>query len=312
MNLLVEDAIIKNNTEVLKEKLRTSSFHSSKVPLFIFVCGKQILGCEGEPEENLLDEGNKRGLIVEAIKELSSKRPIFSIVAEQLLSVELAQKDSLTFEGLIADLSDEIVLIIESPGTICELGAFSFSNKINKKIFVLNDLKYEKDNSFINRGPIKKLSGINPNNVHYVDYNMDWKNITVLQDYYNRVKNIKREYAVGTFENDIYNINIKDLIIEILAIIEIYQPIVDEHVHQLYKFLKGKYKIKSDIEIKNVKQVVELLCEIGILQNGEDGVRKNYRSFPCASCVFDLSEEQINNIRAKILCRIRRKTNKRR
>ena len=77
-------------------------------------------------------------------------------------------------------------------------------------------------------------------------------------------------------------------------------------------FLKGKYKIKSDIEIKNVKQVVELLCEIGILQNGEDGVRKNYRSFPCASCVFDLSEEQINNIRAKILCRIRRKTNKRR
>ena len=74
------------------------------------------------------------GLIVEAIKELSSKRPIFSIVAEQLLSVELAQNDSLTFEGLIADLSDEIVLIIESPGTICELGAFSFSNKINKKI----------------------------------------------------------------------------------------------------------------------------------------------------------------------------------
>ncbi len=252
------------------------------------MCGKQILGCEGEMGENLLNETNKRGRIVEAIKEISSKRPAFSIVAEQLLSVELAQNDSLTFEGLIAEVSDEIVLIVESAGTICELGAFSFSDKINKKIFVLNDLKHEEDNSFINRGPIKKLRRINPSNVNYVDFTVDWKSITVLQDYYKRITSIRRKYIVGTTENGVYHINVKDLIIELLAIIEIYQPIVDKDVNELYKFFKGKYKIKSDIKIKSINQVIELLCEIGILQRDGEVVKKTYNSFPCASCVFAL------------------------
>ena len=310
MNLLVEDTMIKNNTELLKKNLRRSSFHSSKVPIFFFVCGKQILGCEGEMGENLLNETNKRGRIVEAIKEISSKRPAFSIVAEQLLSVELAQNDSLTFEGLIAEVSDEIVLIVESAGTICELGAFSFSDKINKKIFVLNDLKHEEDNSFINRGPIKKLRRINPSNVNYVDFTVDWKSITVLQDYYKRITSIRRKYIVGTTENGVYHINVKDLIIELLAIIEIYQPIVDKDVNELYKFFKGKYKIKSDIKIKSINQVIELLCEIGILQRDGEVVKKTYNSFPCASCVFALNENQINKIRAEILYRLRRQVNK--
>ncbi len=310
MNLLVEDTMIKNNTELLKKNLRRSSFHSSKVPIFVFVCGKQILGCEGEMGENLLNETNKRGRIVEAIKEISSKRPAFSIVAEQLLSVELAQNDSLTFEGLIAEVSDEIVLIVESAGTICELGAFSFSDKINKKIFVLNDLKHEEDNSFINRGPIKKLRRINPSNVNYVDFTVDWKSITVLQDYYKRITSIRRKYIVGTTENGVYHINVKDLIIELLAIIEIYQPIVDKDVNELYKFFKGKYKIKSDIKIKSINQVIELLCEIGILQRDGEVVKKTYNSFPCASCVFALNENQINKIRAEILYRLRRQVNK--
>lgn len=302
--------MIKNNTELLKKNLRRSSFHSSKVPIFVFVCGKQILGCEGEMGENLLNETNKRGRIVEAIKEISSKRPAFSIVAEQLLSVELAQNDSLTFEGLIAEVSDEIVLIVESAGTICELGAFSFSDKINKKIFVLNDLKHEEDNSFINRGPIKKLRRINPSNVNYVDFTVDWKSITVLQDYYKRITSIRRKYIVGTTENGVYHINVKDLIIELLAIIEIYQPIVDKDVNELYKFFKGKYKIKSDIKIKSINQVIELLCEIGILQRDGEVVKKTYNSFPCASCVFALNENQINKIRAEILYRLRRQVNK--
>ena len=310
MNLLVEDTMIKNNTELLKKNLRRSSFHSSKVPIFVFVCGKQILGCEGEMGENLLNETNKRGRIVEAIKEISSKRPAFSIVAEQLLSVELAQNDSLTFEGLIAEVSDEIVLIVESAGTICELGAFSFSDKINKKIFVLNDLKHEEDNSFINRGPIKKLRRINPSNVNYVDFTVDWKSITVLQDYYKRITSIRRKYIVGTTENGVYHINVKYLIIELLAIIEIYQPIVDKDVNELYKFFKGKYKIKSDIKIKSINQVIELLCEIGILQRDGEVVKKTYNSFPCASCVFALNENQINKIRAEILYRLRRQVNK--
>lgn len=310
MKLLFEDVMIMNNTKLLKNSLRTSSFCSSKVPVFIFICGKQILGCEGEVGENLSHESNKRGLIIDGLEKIEARRPIFSIVAEQLLSVELAESDSLTFEGLLADMSDEIILIVESEGTICELGAFSFSNEINKKVFVLNNQKYKNEDSFINRGPLKKLKKINSDNVNYVDFDADWKEIPVLKKHYKYITDFKRKYNVGNLEKEVYHVCVKDLVIELLAIIEIYQPITVETIQKIYIFFKGNYRIKSNVKIKSIKQVIELLCKIGILQEDSEGVRKQYNSFACASCVFELDEGKINKIRTEILCRVIRKTRK--
>ena len=57
------------------------------------------------------------------------------------------------FEDLIASVFDSILVFPESSGSIAELGFFSNSLKLQKKILVVNDSQLQGD-SFINLGPV--------------------------------------------------------------------------------------------------------------------------------------------------------------
>jgi hypothetical protein len=59
-----------------------------------------------------------------------------------------------SFEEIIADISDCIVLFPESPGSCAELGFFCKSDKIRTKVLVVNDEGHENADSFLNLGPI--------------------------------------------------------------------------------------------------------------------------------------------------------------
>lgn len=79
-------------------------------------------------------------------------------------------KDLVTFEEHLAGLSDVIVLVIESPGAIAELGAFAVSPAISDRLLVLvAELHYEQD-SFIKLGPIKRLENKNSDSVLVYDW----------------------------------------------------------------------------------------------------------------------------------------------
>jgi len=58
-------------------------------------------------------------------------------------------------ESDLAALSDLIVIIVESPGTFAELGAFSHVTSLRKKLLPIVDRQYRGVNSFINTGPIR-------------------------------------------------------------------------------------------------------------------------------------------------------------
>ena len=58
-------------------------------------------------------------------------------------------------ESDLAALSDLVVIIVESPGTFAELGAFSHVEALRKKLLPIVDLQYKGANSFINTGPIR-------------------------------------------------------------------------------------------------------------------------------------------------------------
>lgn len=65
--------------------------------------------------------------------------------------------DLLTFEEFLAEACDMVVIPVESPGTICELGAFTHSEALlNGKMMLIIDQRYKKSNSFIIQGPVKK------------------------------------------------------------------------------------------------------------------------------------------------------------
>lgn len=79
-------------------------------------------------------------------------------------------KDLVTFEEHLAGLSDVIVLVVESPGAIAELGAFAVSPAISDRLLVLvAELHYEQE-SFIKLGPIKRLENQNKDSVLVHDW----------------------------------------------------------------------------------------------------------------------------------------------
>lgn len=64
-------------------------------------------------------------------------------------------KNALEMEADLANLADIVIIIVESPGTFAELGAFSLSQELRKKLLPIVGIAYRSENSFINTGPLK-------------------------------------------------------------------------------------------------------------------------------------------------------------
>lgn len=75
--------------------------------------------------------------------------------------------DLLEFERHIAELSSVIVLILESPGSLVELGLFSAIDEYQDKLLVVTESKYYQSNSFIDLGPIAFLEAKKNNRTEY-------------------------------------------------------------------------------------------------------------------------------------------------
>ncbi|MBW8367782.1 MAG: retron St85 family effector protein [Arenimonas sp.] len=65
--------------------------------------------------------------------------------------------DLVTFEEHLASLSSVIVLVVESAGSIAELGAFSVTNAIADRLMALVSEAHFEEDSFIRHGPISRL-----------------------------------------------------------------------------------------------------------------------------------------------------------
>ena len=66
-----------------------------------------------------------------------------------------SKSDALRVESQLADLADVVAIVVESPGTFAELGAFAGSAALRKKLLPIIDEKYRGEPSFINTGPVR-------------------------------------------------------------------------------------------------------------------------------------------------------------
>src|SRR4029077_14833460 len=66
-----------------------------------------------------------------------------------------ADLNALEMEDQLAGLADVVMIVVESPGTYCELGAFSLSPGLRKKLLPLIDARFKGSQSFINTGPVR-------------------------------------------------------------------------------------------------------------------------------------------------------------
>ena len=73
--------------------------------------------------------------------------------------------DLLELENYLAHLADVIVLFVESPGSIAELGAFAASDTLRPKLLAVRNTFYASEQSFIADGPIRKIWNTNEESV---------------------------------------------------------------------------------------------------------------------------------------------------
>lgn len=129
---------------------------------------------------------------------------IINILYPEDLFMEILNRKKynlLELEDLLADNSDYIVIVSESPGSFAELGAFANNYNTKKKTIVLSHTKFKNAKSFINQGPIQHIKDFNKNSVIYynkssIDSCVDvlLKNMNFYQRkglYYNKHKTIK-------------------------------------------------------------------------------------------------------------------------
>lgn len=140
----------------LIQYLRADKYRFRPLDRVVFLCGAM----ESVPRDTL------RNYLASHFSDVS----IF--YAEQVWT-EIASNEELSalqMEDYLARLADLVIILVESPGTFTELGAFSLSDILRKKLLPVMDVEFRNTGSFIETGPIRwinKDSGFGP--AIYVD-----------------------------------------------------------------------------------------------------------------------------------------------
>ena len=96
----------------------------------------------------------RRDLLLSYLKRWSEDTLVFQ--ADDIWArIASTNQNALEMEAYLADLADAVIVIVESPGTFAELGAFSNSNALRKKLLPILDVNHEAAASFINTGPVR-------------------------------------------------------------------------------------------------------------------------------------------------------------
>lgn len=204
-------------------------------PKFIFLCG---VGYSTKEEY----ERSNRGVIDRYIKQLLPDSHI--VLSEKMWEDKYDDSiDLLTFEEFLAEVSDAIVLFVESPGSFCELGAFAYADALfsDKLIIVMNE-KYRNSKSFIATGPVLKAKA-DGSKVVYAPIENDalLSSKELRSEILNLVDAIKNKQAkvnkrrINENEDCVF---INSFIIEILELLRLVQPIAQNDLLQLYKAVK--------------------------------------------------------------------------
>lgn len=129
----------------------------------IFLCGGDVTPI-AKPDIKLYT--SLRSYLIDFAKFI--KKEIEIRTAENFTDYLLYYENLLEFESDIASISDLVVVILESPGALIELGLFSGNTYLFNKLVAIQHQSYSSEQSFINLGPLKALKDSSENSV--LDY----------------------------------------------------------------------------------------------------------------------------------------------
>jgi hypothetical protein len=149
--------------ELTDELLRLIDFEKSEIiqpKKLVFICGGKASGITNSPasmRELLLTYAASNGGV--------GKFGDANILLAEEAMIALAKSNFgnlLDLEEYIAAIVDAVLLIVESPGSMCELGAFVKTQEIREKLIVVMPSDYINVPSFITKGAISFLEENHP------------------------------------------------------------------------------------------------------------------------------------------------------
>lgn len=110
-----------------------------------------------------------RDLARDALQSIPNVAAVYGEEIEAQTSYRRQSTDLQTLEVRFAHDVDFTLLILESPGSIAELGTFTQLPGIRERLIVLLSGRFYRAESYISRGPLSLLTKLNPNSVIYFD-----------------------------------------------------------------------------------------------------------------------------------------------
>ena len=149
----------KNKIDRLLSKIVLSTARINLTSPIIFLCGGKIDIASSYASAST----SVRNSIYEYVLEHNPDRHAQIVLAEHFVDWinDATYKNLMEFEDDIAHISSLIIIILESPGALTELGIFVKDSKLEKKILVLLTEEHNEQDSFISLGPLRHLKHIN-------------------------------------------------------------------------------------------------------------------------------------------------------
>lgn len=170
-------------------------------------------------------------------------------------------KNLLTLEADLASICSLVVIILESAGSLAELGAFSQLPDLSKKIIAIRSNAFRDVPSFINLGILRHLTENETSSVK--NYPWDIKNPTNISDdvVNDIVLDIKEGLGRLTKSSKLKLTNSSHVVVLICEIIDLFSALKE------YEILDYLVQIGVDITKEDLKRKLFLLKEFRLIKN---------------------------------------------
>lgn len=172
---------------------------------------------------------------------------------------------ALELERRLARLSDVVIILVESPGTFAELGAFSIADDLRSKLLPVLDARYKQELSFLNTGPVR---WVNADSRFAPVVQADFARILLaadeIRDRLTRLPAPKHELITSLA------VNRKHLLFFSIDLVTIMGPVSIDMVHDVIR------AAEPSVEEHDVELLLMLARAVGYLDYREDSVGHRY------------------------------------
>lgn len=257
----------KNKINSLLSKIELGKARVDLSSPIIFLCGGKI-------DAKSFTSASVRNSIYEYILEHNPSRHDQIVLAEHFTDWihDATYNNLMEFEDDIAHISSLIIIVLESPGALTELGIFVKDSKLESKMLVLLTEEHNEQDSFISLGPLRHLKNINnisvcpyPWNKHNVNESIEKHLPNINNDIETSLqKSITKSSESFSKEN---NGHIAFLIYELIKLFGALK--FDEILEYLAK-------LKIDITSGKTKRLLFVLAKIEIVSAKQRGAGTYY------------------------------------